>query len=168
MRALWLGLVLIQSAQAFAQPITNDELFAGYCIGVIQQRFQEAENVIARLNSDPLFIERCPNKTRPTQCRDEMIETFRAAQGEMTAELRRYQAYAIAADVTRNPQAVDAVSLALSRGQQDQIDCSATNKQHCNHLFRDEKPDEWLECYRRAAPACERAMRCNESSTLPF
>jgi hypothetical protein len=168
MRALWLVFIVIQSAQASAQPVTNDELFAGYCVGVIQQRMQEAETVIAHINADPALIENCPNKTAPTQCRDQMVEFFRSAQGNMTAELRRYQAYLLAANVSRSSEAMDGALLALSRGKQDQVDCAATSKQHCDQLFRDGQGTAWLECSRRAAPACERSMRCTESNTLPF
>jgi hypothetical protein len=151
-----------------AQQVSNDELFAGYCVGVLQQQIEQDNEAIVRIDTDPDFLKHCPTTVSAQDCKSKVRSAYLSMIQQTNADLGRYQAYVLATDANRSPDARDSVLLAASRGRLDQRDCVALNKGDCTALVEGANFDKAFACTKERYPVCARTFRCDEPSTLPF
>ena len=147
-----LAFSLAISSQAGAQPMpdvaTDQELFAGYCLGVaIQSKAHELKTGMASLDASIARTD------------DEFIEQFRGY-----IEARGLFSY------TRSTTAITGIVLARKRGEQDELNCLARISICTSPCYRPGAPFD-SKCYNECEnlePSCVATRRCANVTALPF
>jgi hypothetical protein len=165
MAILLLMIATIDAARA--QQVTNDELFAAYCVGVLRERLEHDNKLIADLEKSPPEQNSCPANMTIDQCRNLALSLYRSLAAAAAADLERYQAYVLATDPNRSRATQDAVLLAAARGRTDNQACSLHLESVCGPQRPNKDLNSFAACMKVNA-ACERTLRCSEASALPF
>jgi hypothetical protein len=155
--AVFWFLVLISSSAA-AQPISDTELQAGYCLGVSTSQAEAKTAELREEASDPI-----------------LMELDQGTLGEIQERQKRFQDYLSAKGYTRD-RSPEALRIASERGKKDVATCAA----ELEHEFYKECDDRCDKDYEPGTDAnsgcldtcpspdsCERVKKCL-GNFLPF
>lgn len=162
---LLFGLLTSRAAQTTSAP-TDNQMYASYCLGVIDATKQEVEKTIAS-----------------TPQTDASIQSLRYQEAENDQRRRRFAAYLLATGILTSNDTTDmAVGLAaaMNQGSADTHQCLAQFLQKCFKPDADDtehpKAAEELQTYfavkitqcRQNIPTCSKVERCSKNDALPF
>jgi len=144
-------LLLAATVSASAQSATDNELFAGYCVGA-SDREQEFE-----------AYKRLP----------ELREVHREMMDRMEREKERFRTYLVARGFGSRMelQAYNAVLTAVQRGLADRKVCAAQEAMCARVCDRPTTIEEMLSCSAKCRAnerACVSVDRCSQPNSLPF
>ena len=159
------------SMEALAQvPISDVELLAAYCVGVLQQRDTDRRHALAQ----PCTLPNC----------DEIRSVLLREQAEDAQRLSRYQKYLAAKTFTGQSEGRSRRLMAMSASQKngsiDQQQCLSGRFDTFNTAFQNCGPvcivkGQWVESPRCTqcsdqyeSQSCKLAFRCDDLSWLPF
>jgi hypothetical protein len=153
---------------AAAEVASDNELYAAYCIGVLQHTQQEGRKLWEEYEQQHLADD------KPSQ--DELRRRRQEDEKDLDQKLSRFRSYLAVRGFpvgNRGPQAHTGIQVALQRGQSDDQHCSQFNEKTCTPRCTGQgfDPDAIIKCAdqcRAENTACRSSFRCLQADNLPF